>query len=369
VSVRMSSYAGARAGVLALALTLAPVLAACGSTESSGAAGPAAPGAVAPAGDVTSPGSWGAAPGAVPSGAAPGGVSRGSSDAASPGAVSPGSFTPVTSAWPPIGTAPVPLPTTPAAPLPTSGPWSVRTTTITGPRSGVTARIIVWAPPEYYLPSNAGRKFPVVQLVGGFPGSPSTWFHGVQLLQGYRLARAAGAPPAIFVATEVNVAGRTDLECLDGPNGVKVETWITQDVPSYVRAHFRTAGRDGWGIMGYSMGGFCAPYLALAHSSVYSAAVAMDGYPIPGTDLWPHAWLAAHSVYSAIAKHPPVAILWVTDQRDHESPVRWGPDIAVRAAAPTSVTTRVVPGTGHQTWVWREQIPGNLLWLLPRLKV
>lgn len=242
-------------------------------------------------------------------------------------------------------------------------------TMILGPASGIRARIAVWLPPEYGQPAYANTRFRVIQLLGGYPGVLSAWFHSTQIVQGYLRARAAHVPPAILVATEVNVAGRTDLECLDGPGHPRVETWITRDVPNFMRAHFRVAGRSGWAVMGYSMGGYCAPYLALAHPDVYAAAVAMEGYLVPSTPSLPQSFLASRSLLVAAARHPAVSLLWETDQRDWESPPSFGVRLRAATQLPTRVTLAVVPGQGHATRVWRQMLPGALTWLLERLRV
>src|SRR4051812_39365200 len=43
--------------------------------------------------------------------------------------------------------------------------------TVTGERSGITSRILVWTPPGYDAPANAHQTYPVVELLPGYPGS------------------------------------------------------------------------------------------------------------------------------------------------------------------------------------------------------
>ena len=240
-------------------------------------------------------------------------------------------------------------------------------TSFHGQASGVTARIVVWLPPEYSQPAYAQQTFPVVQLLGGYPANVFGWMHGLDVVSAYYRARAAGMPPAVLVATEINVAGRADLECLDAPGQPQVETWITRDVPAFMTAHFRVARPGGWGVMGFSMGGFCAPYLALTHPEVYRAAVAINGYLVASSPQLPSAFLARHSVLLAVRARPAVSILWTTTHHDTSSPIPWGYQLQQAAAPPTQITVEILHSLGHATRQWSPYIASHLLWLVPRL--
>ena len=240
-------------------------------------------------------------------------------------------------------------------------------TSVRGQVSGITARVVVWLPPEYALPAYARRAFPVVQLLGGYPGNVFGWMHGLDVVSAYYRARAAGMPPAVLVATEVNVAGRADLECLDAPGHPRVATWVTEDVPAFMRAHFRVAPPGGWGLMGFSMGGFCAAYLALTHPDVYRAAVAINGYLVASSPQLPAAFLARHSVLLAAGSRPPVSILWTTTHHDTTSPIPWGYRLQRAVSPPTQVTVDVVHSVGHLTRRWSPYVWQHLLWLGTRL--
>jgi pimeloyl-ACP methyl ester carboxylesterase len=227
--------------------------------------------------------------------------------------------------------------------------------------------VVVWLPPEYGQPAYVHRSFPVVELLGGFPANVFGWMHGADVVSAYYRARAAGMPPAILVAAEINVEGATDLECLDAPGHPAVETWVTRDVPAFIQAHFRAARPGGWGIMGFSLGGFCAPYLALTHPEVYAAAVAINGYFAASSAQLPAAFLRDHSVLQAVRSRPAVSILWTTTRRDTSSPTGWGKILQKAAAPPTQVVVEIVDGVGHGTKQWRPFVWSHLRWLVARL--
>ena len=275
-------------------------------------------------------------------------------------------------------------PTAPGPPVPLARPYSRQganppsglgftyaapgwVTSFHGRASGITARVVVWLPPEYAQPAYANQTFPVVQLLGGYPGNVFGWMHGLDVVSAYYRARAAGMPPAVLVATEISVAGRADLECLDAPGHPQVETWITRDVPAFMTAHFRVARPGGWGVMGFSMGGFCAPYLALTHPEVYRAAVAINGYLAASSAQLPSAFLARHSVLLAARARPAVSILWTTTHHDPNSPIPWGYQLQRTVAPPTQVTVEVFDSLGHATRQWSPYVASHLLWLVPRL--
>ena len=240
-------------------------------------------------------------------------------------------------------------------------------TSFRGQASGVTARVVVWLPPEYGLPAYAHQTFPVVQLLGGYPANVFGWMHGLDVVSAYYRARAAGMTPAVLVATEINVGGRADLECLDAPGHPPVETWITRDVPAFIESHFRVARPGGWGVMGFSMGGFCAPYLALTHPEVYRAAVAINGYFVASSPQLPKAFLDRHSVLLAATSRPAVSILWTTTHHDPSSPMSWGYQLQQAVSAPTQVAVDIVHGAGHATMQWSPSVSTHLQWLVARL--
>jgi S-formylglutathione hydrolase FrmB len=78
-----------------------------------------------------------------------------------------------------------------------------------------------------------------------------------------------GIAPLVFMVD--NTGSLTnDTECVNSPRG-NVETYLTTDVPDYIKAHFNVAtGASHWAIGGLSLGGMCAVMLALRHPDVYS---------------------------------------------------------------------------------------------------
>lgn len=142
--------------------------------------------------------------------------------------------------------------------------------TIPATRTGYAARqALVWVPPAWF--ARPRPPLPVIVLLHGTPGSPQDWTDGGMADDtSDAFAATHGGHAPILVMPDVNGALDADTECVDGPAG-RVETYLTVNLPDFVRSTFRTAapGRE-WAVAGLSEGGSCAAMLALRHPGVFS---------------------------------------------------------------------------------------------------
>jgi pimeloyl-ACP methyl ester carboxylesterase len=247
------------------------------------------------------------------------------------------------------------------------------TTTITGPESKITSTVFVRLPPQYREPQYSHALFPVVQLLSGYPGTPSTWLDAMGApgtLDG--LIEHGAAHPFILVSAAINVDPPHDPDCSNIPGGPQVATWLTTDVRNLIETSFRTsANRDGWGLMGYSEGGLCASKLALQYPGDYSAAVSMSGddHPdgdllSPGTAAWNEnspLWLLEHQ-----SPAEPVALLLTGTLQDGATAAEAD---AMGGAAHGQVTVDklIAPRGGHNMGVWEAVEPVAFEWLSEHL--
>ncbi len=233
------------------------------------------------------------------------------------------------------------------------------------PGSPSPMRLYVALPPEYGQPAYANRRFPVVELLPGYPGTPTTWFHAMDVRARLGEARGAGATPFVLVAPQMSAPGAPDLECTDLPGQPQVATFLTNEVHGIVTSHFRVrADRAGWGLMGYSEGGYCAAQLTLRHPELYAAAVDIAGYDRPLSALFDRypAQRAAGSLSALLRGAPPVAIYASASAQDPQS--RDGLTVLTHdARPPTTVAARLYAQGGHNTSDWSAQLPGDFLWL------
>lgn len=150
------------------------------------------------------------------------------------------------------------------------------------------SRTYVYLPRGYA--AHPERRYPVVFLVPGNPGSSTDWFGAGNAAQTLDVLIAKGLiPPEIVVSPNQN-AGLTDTECLDVPGGPQWESYLYRDLVPYVDAHYRTTTSTGSRtagsrtIAGMSAGGYCALDQGLRHRDVWGPVVALEPFGDPGDD-------------------------------------------------------------------------------------
>ncbi|RST15351.1 hypothetical protein E2C00_30020 [Streptomyces sp. WAC05374] len=167
---------------------------------------------------------------------------------------------------------------------------SIGVTTLHGAKSGFTGKVWVWAPPQYFDPAYAGSGFPVLIALPGGNGYPKNYWMGTDLkLQSSisEWSKEGKSLPFIVVMPVLNPDGEHYYDGSDIPGQPRMGTWMTQDVPDFVRANFRTfASRDGWAFMGSSSGGFVGLKSVLKHPEAFKAVIASGPDTVPDSPLW-----------------------------------------------------------------------------------
>ncbi|WP_317620253.1 alpha/beta hydrolase [Streptomyces sp. CBMA156] len=279
---------------------------------------------------------------------------------------------------PPAATGKVLMPTGPAANLTKSrdtGAGPILMTKVTGAKSGVTGQVWVWLPPEYNDPKFAKTGFPVLTLfAGGQSNGYNTWTDNQLPIQeeNERLVKEGKAHPFIMVMPVQNFTSdeKNALDCSDIPGQPKMGTWMAEDIPDFVRANFRTVkGRDGWGVMGASTGGFCSAKLALQYPQVYKAAVPIDGYFAPDSLLWKghDAEKAANSPETLVAQGKADVSMLVTAGGANPYETKLVKAWVGKAVPPLSLEYHEQAGGKHLTSDFKKMIPDTLVWLTAHL--
>lgn len=248
----------------------------------------------------------------------------------------------------------------------------VRVTQLHGQVSGVNAEVYVWLPPQYNEPAYRNRKFPVVELLPGYPGSAKAWFGSLEVHeQLLPLMRDGQVAPFILVAPRTTLLAKVDTGCANVPGKVNADTWLSIDVPKMVTDNFRAkAAPDGWGVAGYSAGAHCATKLAVAHPDRYRAAVSMSGYndPIGERDSLPARNIELRRrnnpllLLRADRVPPRVALYYSGEVHDgYEA----GAALQQIAKPPTTVQVVLLPRSagGHNMALWRPQVTEVFRWL------
>lgn len=165
----------------------------------------------------------------------------------------------------------------------------------------------------YVPPIDLGKvqiPLPVIVLTAGFPGIPSNWLgSGIANTLNNFAKQHHGITPLVFMVDNTGALSN-DTECVNSPRG-NLETYLTVDVPNYIKSHYNVASSPShWAIGGLSMGGMCSMMLTLRHPNVYSNFIDLGGEagPILG-GRQATIDLLFHGSVKAWARHQPSLLL------------------------------------------------------------
>jgi enterochelin esterase-like enzyme len=256
---------------------------------------------------------------------------------------------------------------------------------VTGRRSHLTRAVYVYLPPQYFQPAYRAYRFPVIELIHGQPGEPQDWISvvGVTRAFGHLLADKR-AQAAVLVMPDANGGDQVSLQCLDQVGGPQDLTYLAVDLPGQLARTLRVRRPGpGWGVAGYSEGGFCAANMALRFPGRYGAAGVLSGYfapfgnrlsvsgppvspfgdstlrreqntpldelrMLPAATVIPRFWLGAGAADGQA----------VADAEAFRQELR---------PRQVNVPLELTPGGGHTMTTWRAELPSMLTWMTPRL--
>ncbi|PWI42387.1 alpha/beta hydrolase-fold protein [Streptomyces sp. ICBB 8177] len=228
-----------------------------------------------------------------------------------------------------------------------------------GAHSKLSGQVVVWTPPQYNQAKYRDYRFPVVMMLHGVPGSPMSWLEQGGIPSDFQQLMARRAThPFILVMPVVNPGG-VDTDCSNLPDR-QVATWLADDVPDLIQHNFRTiAGSKGWGVMGFSTGGFCAAKLPLQYPRVFGAGAALDPDPLTGDpsvirDTEERRANAPTDLVRSSLED--VGIFVATSEQDRFSPAIDMERFAAAAAnTPVRVKTLLLSTGGHNYGTWRRE--------------
>lgn len=217
--------------------------------------------------------------------------------------------------------------------------------------------------------------FPVLTLyAGGQSNGYNTWTDNQLPIQEIdaQLVQQQKAHPFIMIMPVQNLTGdeHRSLDCSDIPGQPKMGTWLSQDIPDFVRANFRTLkGPDSWGLMGASSGADCSAKLAMQHPDVYRAAVPIDGDFKADSTLWKghEAEQNANGPDKLIATSKADVRMLATAGGGSAYEVNVVKQWVAKAVPPTTVEYYEQPGGQHKTVDFGKLIPMSLEWLTKNL--
>jgi enterochelin esterase-like enzyme len=256
--------------------------------------------------------------------------------------------------------------------------------TVSGKATHISRTAYVYLPPQYFQAAFQHYRFPVIELIHGFPGNPQDWITVLSVNSTINSMVAQGlAKPTVLVMPDANGSLGVSLQCLNQWHGPQDDTYLAKDVPDFIGASLRVQPPgSGWGIAGYSEGGFCAANLGLQHGRLFSYAGVLSGYfkPTPNQLTHPNRMVSPFGnrtqelqntpmdLLQSMPARQPVAQFWIgaggLNVRDVHSSQTFRQLLQLREPA---VPFKVVPGGGHTMFTWRILLPQMLAWMTPRL--
>lgn len=238
--------------------------------------------------------------------------------------------------------------------------------TIDGPVSHHSQQVLIHLPAGYL--SHPDARYPVLMAYSGIPGSPQTWARGFRI--GERLHEQAQRGELVepIVVMPVVYPGSHDTECVDAADGMgKVETWLSRDVPAWVRTHLRPVESPwAWATIGYSAGGWCASMLSVRHPEMARASMSLGGYftvDYAATQVRTRPDDPRYDLPPLVASRTPrVAMYFFAGGEDRLA----GPSLARMEKAvtdPTGLTVELTERGGHLVPLWVEHLDSALRWL------
>ena len=250
---------------------------------------------------------------------------------------------------------------------------------VTGQRSHITRVVYVFLPPQYFQAAYRAYRFPVIELIHGQPGQPQDWITVVGVTDTFnRLLADNAAQPAVLVMPDANGGQQVSLQCLNQVGGPQDLTYLAVDLPTQIAGSLRVLPPGpGWGLAGYSEGGFCTANMALRYPHRYGFAGVLSGYFTPDDNE-----LASRLVNpfggntrlreqntprDEIQKLPVSAVIprfWLgagaADRQDVAGTEAFWQELRQRGDnAPLTLT----PGGRHTMTTWRAQLPPMLTWM------
>jgi enterochelin esterase-like enzyme len=253
--------------------------------------------------------------------------------------------------------------------------------TVPGKLSHISRTVYVYLPPAYFEKQYAHYRFPVIELIHGQPGEAQDWINvvGIQVTLNY-LIKHGYARPVVLVMPDANGGTGISLQCLNQAGGPQDLTYLAEDLPDQIAHLLRVqAPGPGWGVAGFSEGGFCAANMALRYRYRYGFAASMSGYFVPernkltnpnrlvdpfGGNKQFQAENTPIDEVRALAAGAHTPLFWLGagqgDPADVSDAEYFAQLLQLHQA---SVPVDITPGGGHTMGTWHAEVPPMLVWM------
>lgn len=237
---------------------------------------------------------------------------------------------------------------------------------IPGRSSDVSSTALVHLPAGYL--EHPDRRYPVLLAFHGIPGSPVVWKDAFALGTRIDQLAARGQIQPTIVVMPLVFPGSHDTECVDPSSGHdRYETWISQDIPAWIRDHLRPVESPfAWATAGYSAGGWCASMVSVRHPDLARASISLGGYFTLNYDKgqeWTRPDDPAYDLPAIVARDKPAVVMYFfSGGEDPLSQPSLG-QMEKAVSGPTSLTVRRTVHGGHIVTLWQGQLSASLTWL------
>jgi S-formylglutathione hydrolase FrmB len=189
----------------------------------------------------------------------------------------------------------------------------------------------------------------------------------------------------VLVMPDVNGGRGISLQCLNQVGGAQDATYIAEDVPAYVSKLLRVQQPgSGWGIAGYSEGGYCAANLGLKYGSRFGFSGVLSGYFQPADNQLAHPSRLVNpfggsktlkkenspdDLVNSLPAGSAIPQFWLgvgaNDHQDVRNAEVFEQLLQIRQPG---VTLKIVSGGGHTMFTWRALMTPLLEWMTPKLE-
>ena len=135
--------------------------------------------------------------------------------------------------------------------------------------------VFVYLPPSYA--KNRSQRYPVVYFLHGYLAYAETYVNAMWASDGADKDVAAGTSKEMIIVFPDSHTIYNGSMYSNSPTTGNWETFITEDLISYIDSHYRTiASRESRGLAGHSMGGYGTLRIAMKNPEVYAAIYPMS---------------------------------------------------------------------------------------------
>lgn len=248
--------------------------------------------------------------------------------------------------------------------------------TIRGKDSLVSNVVYVVLPRRLVQTLKAGESpntadYQVTEFLSGFPSQPEIWFKALKIEEDISTYNSSHSRKIIGVIPQVNVAGMTDLECMNIGNGQPdAQTWLTSDMHSFLSLRLGIPDTK-WIAVGTSTGAWCAAMFLISQPSLYKGAVSIAGYyrsALPRTDpvALQNAMKKKYNLGLLESKLIQKVPLYIFASVEDVYSIRETRRFLAKLHPYLAINYHEVASGGHNSRVWRPAILPGLEWVVSR---